>query len=157
LSGLFSQNISCSHDIAKQLLKVTKNTYNNCDFTHMSDSDKLKLLLNTCVKPVARFIIQIFNTGSAIENVSHPPPIVTYILYKSVYRQVFPGITQFQYAKETHHILNVQSLIFLVEKCYSDTWTNNVKSIMYGCSLQDLFNSKTTDGLGGRFIGEVVK
>ena len=28
---------------------------------------------------------------------------------------------------------------------------------MYGCSLQDLFNSKTTDGLGGRFIGEVVK
>jgi hypothetical protein len=61
LSGLFSQNISCSHDIAKQLLKVTKNTYNNCDFTHMSDSDKLKLLLNTCVKPVARFIIQIFN------------------------------------------------------------------------------------------------
>jgi hypothetical protein len=61
LSGLFSQNISCSHDIAKQLLKVTKNTYNNCDFTHMSDSDKLKLLLNTCVKPVAIFIIQIFN------------------------------------------------------------------------------------------------
>jgi hypothetical protein len=34
---------------------------NNCNFTHMSDSDKLKLLLNTCVKPVARFIIQIFN------------------------------------------------------------------------------------------------
>ena len=28
---------------------------------------------------------------------------------------------------------------------------------MYGCSLQDLFNSKTTDGLSGRFIGEVVK
>ena len=40
---------------------------------------------------------------------------------------------------------------------HSDTWTNNVKSIMYGCGLQDLFNSKTTDGLGGRFIGEVVK
>jgi hypothetical protein len=34
---------------------------NNCDLTHMSDSDKLKLLLNTSVKPVARFIIQIFN------------------------------------------------------------------------------------------------
>jgi hypothetical protein len=35
---------------------------NNCDFTHISDSDKLKLLLNTVsVKPVARFIIQIFN------------------------------------------------------------------------------------------------
>ena len=28
---------------------------------------------------------------------------------------------------------------------------------MYGCGLQDLFNSKTTDGLGGRFIGDVVK
>ena len=34
---------------------------NNCNFTHMSDSDKLKLLLNTSVKPIARFIIQIFN------------------------------------------------------------------------------------------------
>ena len=35
---------------------------NNCDFTHISDSDKLKLLLNTVsVKPVARFIIQNFN------------------------------------------------------------------------------------------------
>ena len=34
---------------------------NNCDFTHMSDSDKLKLLLNTSVKPVTRFIIQSFN------------------------------------------------------------------------------------------------
>jgi hypothetical protein len=28
---------------------------------------------------------------------------------------------------------------------------------MYGCGLQDLFNSKTTDGLSGRSIGEVVK
>ena len=36
---------------------------------------------------------------------------------------------------------------------HSDTWTTNVKSIMYGCG----FNSKTSDGLSGRFIGEVVK
>ena len=35
-------------------------------------------------------------------------------LYKSIYRQVFPGITQFQYVKETRHILNMQSLIFLI-------------------------------------------
>ena len=34
---------------------------NNCDFTPMSDSDKLKLLLNTSVKTVARFIMQICN------------------------------------------------------------------------------------------------
>ena len=32
---------------------------NNCDFTHMSDSNKLKLLLNTSVKPVAKFIIHV--------------------------------------------------------------------------------------------------
>ena len=45
---------------------------NNCDFTHMSDSDKLKLLLNNSAKPVAIFIIQIFNIRTDIKQVKLP-------------------------------------------------------------------------------------
>jgi hypothetical protein len=47
---------------------------NNCDFTHtcISDTAKLKLLLNTSVKPIARFIIQIFNIRTVIKQVKLP-------------------------------------------------------------------------------------